>query len=420
MEIRCKDGRCHKINEGGCENIEGITCQAGLTLCESGLCKVKCPEFDGAPLGKVQCPNGLFAASDNECIGYAMSPDSSNAYRCLTGEVLSEPEKCIQIYRNANVPPITATFYLHETLEFNFAYDNTNRAIGTLHIPGSIFKMISNINYGTIKVRGVRHSTLMDYSLYNNTPLFIYNVSAGIEASDGVLGFENSVLSPVVEITSDDIEDNFESPGRIRLEFNRYTKKTAHFRYDDYCLAKLKEEGGKKHWECTARAINEETTEFPISSLGIYAVILSPSRQEEVSGTSKSFFFDNIKTLLIVFVCLVVAFAIGYYIFSRVTRYRNKYHENREKIKFLKDQKKEYENMTTDVYGQTLGDNIIGLVYTKNQAFSLDQSKMNANADLEKEIEDLNLKIKNVNRHNDRLQEQIDEMEKKFKELQTS
>ena len=109
-----------------------------------------------------------------------------------------------------------------------------------------------------------------------------------------------------------------------------------------------------------------------------------------------------------------------FYIFIRVTRYRKKYHANREKIILLKQQREEYENMTTDIFGQTLGDNMNGIIYKANPAYTVSDEIKKAGTSLEDEIERLQIECKNVSEQNERLQKDIEEVTKKYEKLSES
>ena len=72
--------------------------------------------------------------------------------------------------------------------------------------------------------------------------------------------------------------------------------------------------------------------------------------------------------------------------------------------------------MSTDVFGQTLGDNILGLVYSKNPSFMLNVLNDN-NKTLEDEVEELMKQCNNVENQNIRLQKNIDEIMQKYNKL---
>ena len=126
-------------------------------------------------------------------------------------------------------------------------------------------------------MKEVSSSFLKDPSLYNNTAEFIFNVSNSIIGSEGMLNFENSVMSPVFKFYSKENDIIFKFPGIINIAHNEY--ETNNLYYYDYCLAKLKgfdlstdklssniEENG---WECVQRQSKEGQTEFSISEFGV-------------------------------------------------------------------------------------------------------------------------------------------------------
>ena len=76
--------------------------------------------------------------------------------------------------------------------------------------------------------------------------------------------------------------------------------------------------------------------------------------------------------------------------------------------------------MTTDIFGQTLGDNINGIVYKTNPAYTVTEEVQKASGSLEDEIEKLQIECKNVTEQNDRLQKDIAEITKKYEQLSES
>ena len=139
-------------------------------------------------------------------------------------------------------------------------------------------------------------------------------------------------------------------------------------------------------------------------------------RPPKIQPESKSFFFENIKVLLIIVIVVLIISAVSFYIFSRVSRYRTKYKENKYKIALLQQQKEEYEQMSTDVFGQTLGDNILGLVYESNPCY--EQKEVDAQGKtLEEEIEIIQQKCKGVESKNKLLSDQIEVEQEKYNKL---
>ena len=432
----CKIGY-FRADNGACvdnkENIitdEDYVCIDGQKKCPDGLCHKDCNEvaFNGCEVGKYQCSNGLCVEDKYDCIGHSMCPDLSYPYRCINGECKSSPDECGVIERLGTVKEFSYSFNKLTKIEFSFAYDINGRPIGKIEIPGNGLQ--PDGNFSQIYIEEISTSVLDKYDFYNHTNELIYNVSNSIYSSEGVLTLENSVMSPAFKIYSGNNNIKFNLNGTVNMEHNEYDASGLY--PSDYCLGRLKgydlkndiiSDEGDKGWECVERQSATEQTEFQLSDFGVYAIILNPLRQKiNYFGTStaKNFFLENVKIILIVFGAIILIFALVFYIFSRVTRYRQKYHENRTKILLLQQQKQEYENMTTDIFGQTLGDNINGIVYKANPAYTVTDEIKKSGTSLEEEIEKLQIECRNVNDQNERLQKDIADITDQYKTLSAS
>jgi len=425
-QYRCENGACAS-DKSLCPVDENYICLPGQRKCPDGLCHKDCSEvaFHGCDVNKYQCSNGQCLDDKYDCIGHSMCPDPTFPFRCMSGQCKSDPEECELVERLGIVKNLTYSFNKLNKIAINFAFDNNGHNVGRIEIPGNGLKL--NANYSNLKIEEVSSSMLNDLDLYNNSAEFLFNVSNSISGSEGVLNFENSVMSPVFKFYSKNKDISFKFAGKIDIAHNEYESTSLY--YYDYCLAKLKgfdldtdkiKDGEDKGWECVERQTKEGQTEFQISEFGVYAVILNPLRNKVNylgDSTAKNFFVENVKIILIVLAIIIVIIALVFYIFLRVTRYRKKYHENREKILLMKQQREEYENMTTDIFGQTLGDNINGIVYKSNPAYTVTDEIKKAGTSLEDEIERLQIECKNVTEQNERLQKDIDEITKKYEQL---
>ena len=76
--------------------------------------------------------------------------------------------------------------------------------------------------------------------------------------------------------------------------------------------------------------------------------------------------------------------------------------------------------MTTDIFGQTLGDNINGIVYKANPAYTVTDDIKKSGTSLEEEIEKLQIECRNVNDQNERLQKDIADITDEYKTLSAS
>ena len=428
-QYRCENGGC-ATDLKDCYVDKDYVCTEGQKKCPDGLCHEDCNEvfFHGCEVGKYQCSNGKCVEDRYDCIGHSMCPDVLFPFRCISGECKSTPEECELVERLGNVKKITYSFNKASPVEFSFAYDYNKRPIGKLEIPSYGLKLAET--YSQIYVEEVPSSVINIPNLYNKTTELIFNVSNSIYSSEGVITFENSVLSPVFKVYSKDANAQFQISGNVKMAHNEY--EADGLLYYDYCLGKLNGYNmetdsipnyDENVWECVDRQTVYGQTEFKISDFGVYAVILNPLRNKiNYFGTTteKNFFVENIKYILIFFAIIILLCALIFYIFVRVTRYRQKLHENRAKILLLQQQKQEYENMTTDIFGQTLGDNINGIVYKANPAYTVTDDIKKSGTSLEEEIEKLQIECRNVNDQNERLQKDIADITDEYKTLSAS
>lgn len=419
MEYRCPNGSCQKDPSKCKEN--NVICEQGFNKCEDGLCRKECPSYNGCGLAApFQCTNGMCVKNLLECVGYSMCPKNS-PFRCMDGNCVADFNSCIPLKRLNSVSKMTVSVSKFNELNLEFAFDRNRRPIAKLYIPGNSINIISNnstearnMNYTNLYIDEIPHSSLYNVFVnYNNSDALTYNVSNALPASDGVLGFENSVLSPIFEISGDLIDEKLQHLSTIQIEHNYYLQNK--FMTSDYCLAKLI----NKQWICVDRKKTDEQTFFVFDSFGIYAVVLNPLREYTVYDPTKSsnFFFENIKTLAIILASLFLLSIIIFYIFTRVIRYREKYKDNKEKMVNMQNQLEELKNMSTDVPGQTLGDNIAGIVFTRNPAHSVTNVVKGSAHDLENEIEEIQRKCRAIENQNRTMEDKIQDISETYKML---
>lgn len=416
MEYRCANGSCQKDSKK-C-NVNSVTCEQGLNKCEDGICRKECPQYNGCGLASpFQCSNGMCVKNLLECVGYSMCQDPGTVFRCIDGTCMDDASKCSNIKRLNSPPKISISISKLSGVKAPIVYDKLRRNIASILIPGNSIQFnTTNLTFTNLHIDEVPHSTLYSSFInYNNSDVSIFNISNGIPASGGILDFENSVLSPIIQISGDNLNDQFVHKGILNIEHNYYLGKK--FIASDYCLAKLL----ANQWICVDRKQTDSQKDFSFDSFGIYAVILNPNRQFTYIDTSDSsnFFFDNIKIIAVVFGSFFFSTLIIYYIFSRVIRYREKYHEHKEKMINLQNQIQDYRQMTTDAPGQTLADNLAGIFYTINPAHSIISQSGGLLQETESEIEDLQRKCKNTELQNKIIEDKITEMNELYRLLKS-
>ena len=77
----------------------------------------------------------------------------------------------------------------------------------------------------------------------------------------------------------------------------------------------------------------------------------------------------------------------------------------------------ELKNMSTDVPGQTLGDNIAGIVFTRNPAHSVTNVVKGSAHDLENEIEEIQRKCRAIENQNRTMEDKIQDISETYKML---
>lgn len=408
---RCGNGAC-ALNLSQCKDAD-VKCSQGLIKCEDGLCRVSCPKYDGCSLATpYQCSNGACSINESECIGKSQCPDANFPFRCIDGTCVNSLYTCPEVLKNYQAKTVYATVNKYDSIKVIFALDKNKKIIGELYIPANSIKLNPiTESYSQLTIAPYPHSVLTDIAIYNNTEYTMFDIGNGIIGSEGDLNLYNSVLSPIISINIKDAENNFEFPASLKLHSSTYLGDW--FKNTDYCLAKL----DNNKWLCTSRKTTEDQSLFPITSLGVYAVILNPERSYEyvTLSTYKSILFDNIKIVAIILGVIIFITVVLFYVFSRIVRYRGKYIDNKEKMINLQNQLEDSRNTVADVPGQTLGDNLLGIVFTKNPALSHVPSKKGMNHELENEIDDLQRKCKVLESQNRTIENKIQEVNDEYK-----
>lgn len=465
MEFKCQNGQCVD-NQLLCNS--NIICSKNNKLCNDGICRDFCPEFNGCSNeNPFMCSNGQCVPNINYCVGYGgCFMNTEKAYKCFDGLCVKDPKECSPIYRLFNDFDVLATISKFDSIDIDFVYDNNNALIGNLYIPANALNIDnSHLNdasddpqgykasmYNTLRIKSVPHSQVYKWS-YNSSEFFTSSINNVLPNSDGNLNFENSIMSPIFEISTELKlkSNNLKTLGYLKLEHNYYRenedkynrilhkdkqenlvnlKLNKNLNPNDYCLAKLIKEEIKtfdKKTEtdnieivykpkCVFRKKTFEDNIFSIDSLGTYTVILNPYREysETYLKGNSNFVVKNLTFILIGLAIFIVVATIVIYIFSRILRYREKYKEHKLKSLNLQNQIKEFRNMGTDVPGQTLNDNINGIVFTKNPIHKIENIEKGSTLELEIKLEELERKCKLLNSNNITREEEYKTLEEEY------
>ena len=408
QEIRCPSGLCQS-DYNNCKNVIKNN-DSNLNLCIDGIYRKDCPDYNGcgsdAPL---QCSNGNCVKDMIECIGYSMCEDTNRPYRCFDGSCTSSPNDCEFIYNTINSESITSTVSQYNPVQLEFAYDLNGEIIGSLYIPANSLKMKSS--YGQLIIKPVYKSKIKDNYFKNDHN---YRLANTILQSDGNSTFETNILSVIVNISITNCSQNFSIPGRMFLQHNSLDY-YSNLNFSDICLAKL-----EQNWVCIQRKIKRDQKFFSFNSTGVYSLLLKPKAyipKKNLNTETSNIILKNLTLIFIILGCCFLISIIIFYIFTRVFRYRIKYKEKKSELLNLHSQIEEFKNMSTDCPGQTLGDNIAGIIYYRNPSFSVVSCCSSNVEKLEFTIEELQRKCKNTEKNNKILEEKIQELNDQYKQF---
>jgi len=437
-EFKCSDGTCSK-NPMNCKEKLEVKCLENLKKCNDGLCRIECPEFNGCNLNNpYQCSNGRCVKNQLECLGYSMCPEKQ--YRCINGECKKDPNECDDIKRLYSPINQIITISKYDIFQNDLVFDKYQRAIVNMFVPANSFIINSNTPYNSIEIKQVPHSFLkkeLNYT-YTQSDTFLFRIANAIKDSDGDLNFENSVVSPVLNITCTGCEENFLNPGLLKIEHNSYISEELHF--SNYCLAKLinrkwtcydskfiiDEEtlkisnctkGGIENKLCSSRKTFENQDTFAIDSFGVYAIVIIPVNENPKKDVKDNIIFNNLKLVIIASTVTTAIIFILYFIFIRILRYRKKYIDNKKRIHNIKTGVANMMNMNLSFPGATIGDAINHINFEPNPCYKLKQINKDPIKEKEEEIDRMTMKFTGIEKMNEQLMNELEKVREEYSDL---
>ena len=405
---KCKDGSCGKNNSTCVKNITiffdnqtNITnntipymiCSNNQTLCEDGICRSECPKYNGCPNDKpLMCPNGFCVNEISECAGMAGNCGIDTPFRCIDGTCKKEIMNCPRPKRTHVGSDYLIYVYPTESLDKEIILDDKNNIIGSLNIPAfSFIQANMTETYQTpLIVRSVPSQILSNtFATFDITRRYdLYREFPNVDLDNKqILQYQYAVLSAVINITLLNSNYSYNHPLILSLvyDFPVYIPDISNLDYsvfdpfDDVCLGILNMSNNL--WNCVKEGVSNATKynnyllKGEIFSDGIYAVIFQPSPETSNVGTEPNFLVIYLKYILIASAIASIVLMIGFYVFWRVYRYRDKYKDTKKKEKKFEVQMTELTKLGTSHLGQTLGDNMSHIFYTDNPSFKVIKSE---------------------------------------------
>lgn len=399
----------------------------GKFLCEDGICRTKCPKYNGCSNNyPMLCSNGMCVKSIYDCAGIS-NCYGDKPFKCSNGECKSNINECITVIKlSNNSSPLILFTSPGSTSNTDILLSYNNNILGNLIVPANAFsinkddeKDKENKDVNIIKhVDATLHITTIPVSEIQNSVTYydetrIEDVSVAYPFGDKKnkfnLEYEYSVLSSVVNIEIlEGVENikinepliltlayNYEVVKRQNLleENNEYSNNdnsnnndnnninnsiyNKNFILDplkDVCLGKYNKDNNS--FKCIEGVILTEKYHYyklqsQIKETGAYGVIIYPRPDNSLLKFEPNFIVKNFILILIIFSSLFVLLSIGFYVFLRLYRYRFKYIDKKIETKKLQNKVKEMQNLGSSHAGQTVGDTIDQIIFTDNPAYKV-------------------------------------------------
>jgi hypothetical protein len=405
-----------------------------------GICRNVTIPYNGCPNNApLLCSTGHCVKTFSECVGESSCPSIDTPFRCIDGSCVSSISQCKSSIRNFGVSNLRVEIYPNIDVNIPFVIGDSNLIIGNLYIPSDSIRYIDDNVYETsIILRSVpRNEIPKTYFEYDQTR---YNdiISAFPYADsneDSSLDYEYNVLSTVVNLSF--VEDKYyiynpllltllyDFPEKYEKLHNiRNSSDINSFKFlnktEDVCLAKLNK---SFYWNCLNSASKTESLsklqlQGRISEPGIYAVILSPVKNDAKLEIKKNNLIEFRYAITITSIILIIIIGSIIYIFYRIYRFRGKYKKTTKLFKTLEFEMNDLQLKSTDIIGQTIGDTKEGVIFTDNPCYKIKNDSKNLKTiQLEKRYDDYLKKLKILEKNNKTLTERLDEITTQYEEL---
>ena len=446
---KCLDGSCVKSKDKCNLNLTYIKCEDGTSLCEDGLCRKECPEFNGCPNDKpLMCSNGHCVATLSQCAGFSACISSKNPFRCADGSCAAKLSDCKTILREFGSTNIIVMTYPHLETNVPIVIGESNLQMASLNIPSDTFLSENESVESRIFIKSIPKSKFNNtYCEYDKTRyddvLLVYPYSD--PNSTFKLDYEYAILSTVLNITAENqtlyenkkdiIWNNnliltilydfpYKHEGIVGKKNNNNKKRFSSMPLDslnDICLGKLEETTGL--WKCIglsheAKSYTNFQLKASINSSGIYTVILNPKRNYNKLNIEYNFFLRYLLPISLIILLILLILGILCYIFSRIYRYRRKYKATKIEYKSKDKEFKKMEIRQSKILGETLADQEEGVIWTQNPTYrNLKNDESVSSRHMEDMREKYIKRLKALEKNNQTLKEKTENMKAEIKRL---
>lgn len=457
LPYKCKDGKCAG-SEYDCNNYDGNLNREpkskiadeflfpkgykesciGKTICEDGICREKCPEFNGCPSTKpLLCSTGRCVVSYSECAGYS-NCSITKPYKCSNGECKERINECNSVLKLANTNQIILFTYPNSIITSEILITSNMDISGSITVKENTF-FNSNVKERRfidlpLKIKTIPRSVFNEMTVVDIDSTRQEDVLSNFPYSERILNntleFEYSVLSPVVSIlpnhnSSIDYKDikfinNYELSISFNLELKKKSKKndnqTYYLDHNDVCIGKYISNLNKFNCAETSNItkISQEINSYKlitqIKEFGEFAVILNPKQDMTLLLFENNIWIKYFSWIVSGIATLVLLIFIVAYILIKINRFRNKYKKEFYKKNDISTIINEMQNVGNLYYGQTIGDSCDNFIFTVNPCYKVDKVYEDniRLSQLEKLEEDYLRKIESIEKNNHLVDEEIE------------
>lgn len=344
-----------------CETYEDDSnfarCPSGTSRCEDGFCRSACLPYDGCPFHTYHCAaTDTCVKDESKCAGYVapLSVGAGSTARQLlavvegldpTNHTFFCTEEC---NRQVKATTVTYTVDSRQSNSIDIATDSNRVIVGKLEVPsGALVKIIPNdFDNTSLVIQPVADSQLREAS----------NPVTSTRRSEwgSQLDFAHTVLSAAFECI---LDANIVQPLVIPITYEAEIDLDTNPGDRDSCLGFIEDD----KWRCveTNRTIRDTSFIFSddrarqivrgslfVCEEGRYYAFINVPNANEVSS-SQSWIEKNWQIILIVIVCLGIFTALLFYTYTRLYRYRKKYHLERDKVEEMRAKVEDMEQFGT-------------------------------------------------------------------------
>ncbi|MES1909263.1 MAG: hypothetical protein MHM6MM_002033 [Cercozoa sp. M6MM] len=359
MTEACPASRPLRCPDGACVAVDSLTGNSDVSSLISSLCannqptdscsgdEVRCAH-DGVCRTVAECKEiGSFGCSGSTALQCPDGTCAANTEECFVGGALKSRERWLRYEKSESV---TVSLPVSADASFSAAERDGESVLRIAAVSGSLQQQDGSVSQAQFFVRPVPTSDLKPYYslVHFSRRVDLGDVTTLEQKVDAIeLPFDRSVMSvPFQCFVEGSTVQPFAVPLTVRAVIDRdivasqgvlkYSDELVHD--EDVCLARLDEARGT--WVCESFGVAKVTGDTVESQLStcrgeqgaVFAFVFAPKPIDVELDLGSNWWGDNWGWfLMIILIPVLVLGVLGYCIF-RCSRYRGKYHRERDEV----------------------------------------------------------------------------------------